>query len=324
MRTAVFVGGVSDDMYGAAIMDTATHNLTAKRTWHFYDTFIVALANGIQDDTSALLQTTLASRLLPPANTLAGTLTVQWSNGTRMVLPDGIYNFSYNEPRLVWFHADGTAWSVLEEYETLIIDCRNKSGNVNQLGPWNFEMNGRLFTAIIIHGRGPTAEALSYKYMIMPNITVEAISTLWERYLFLGNNAHALTYRKNNALPLYLHGTCDPFIQRATVLLFDQGFTNGSDAYYNCSTMSLSIYMEQPGGILFSENSDNFTITAAHPTLAEGTFVVNVNRSSVITTECRSNNRWGLQGGTRVTLTLPGNRQLLGKSVSVTCKKNNV
>ncbi len=323
MRKAVFVGGVSDDMYGAAIMDTATHNLTAKRTWHFYDTFIVALANGIQDNTSALLQTALASRLLPPANTLAGTLTVQWSNGTRMVLPDGIYNFSYNEPRLVWFHADGTAWSVLEEYETLIIDCRNKSGNVNQLGPWDFEMNGRLLTAIIIHGRGPTTEGLSYKYMIMPNITVEAISTLWERYLFLGNNAHALTYVKNNDSPFYLHGTCDPFIQRATVLLFDQGFTNGSDAYFYCSAMSLSVYMEQPGGILFSENSDNFTITAAHPTLAEGTFVVNVNRSSVITTECTSNNRWSLQGGTRVLLTLPGNHELLGKSVSVTCKKNN-
>ena len=46
-------------------------------------TIIVALANGIQDNTSALLQTTVASRLLPPANTAAGTLTVQWSNGTR-------------------------------------------------------------------------------------------------------------------------------------------------------------------------------------------------------------------------------------------------
>jgi len=117
--------------------------------------------------------------------------------------------------------------------------------------------------------------------------------------------------------------TSDPFVKRASVLLFDKGFTNSSDAYYNCSTMSLSIQMEQPGGILFSENSDNFTITAAHPTVAEGSFVVNVNRSSVVTNECTSSNRWGLQGGTRVILTLPGNPELLGKSVSVTYKKNN-
>ncbi len=198
MQKTTFVGGVGDEMYGAAIMDTATHNLTAKRTWHFYDTYIVALANGIKDNTSALLQTALSSRLLPSADTTAGTLTVQWSNGTRMVLSDGTYSFSYNEPHILWFHADGTAWSILDEYETLMIDCRNKSGNMNQLGPWNFEMNGRLLTAIIIHGRGPTTEALHYKYMIMPNISVEAISTSWERYLFLGNNAQTLTYLKNN------------------------------------------------------------------------------------------------------------------------------
>jgi hypothetical protein len=115
-----------------------------------------------------------------------------------MVLSDGTYSFSYNEPRILWFHTDSTAWSILDEYETLMIDCRNKSGNMNQLGPWNFEMNGRLLTAIIIHGRGPTTEALHYKYMIMPNISVEAISTSWERYLFLGNNAQTLTYLKNN------------------------------------------------------------------------------------------------------------------------------
>jgi hypothetical protein len=224
----------------------------------------------------------------------------------------------------VWFHADGTAWSVLEEYETLIIDCRVKSGNFNQLGPWDFEMTGRLLTVTITHGRGPTAKGLSYAYVIMPNITVETISAFWERYLFIGNNAHALTYLNSAGQPFYLHGACDPSNKRASVALFDQGFTNGSQAYYNCSAMSLNISMEQPGGILFSENSDNFTITAAHPTVSEGTFVVNVNRSSVATSECTNSNLWDLQGGTRVILTLPGTSELLGKSVSVTCKKNNM
>ena len=121
-----FVGGVSDGNYGAAMMDTATHNLTAKRTWHFYDDFIVALANGIHDNTSGLLQTAIVSRLLPPANTLAGTLTVQWSNGTRMVLADGVYAFQSSEPYVLWFHADNTAWIVLDNYTALTIDCRNK------------------------------------------------------------------------------------------------------------------------------------------------------------------------------------------------------
>ncbi|CAF1367704.1 unnamed protein product [Adineta ricciae] len=319
MLNTTFVGGVSDDMYGAALMDTATRNLTAKRSWHFYDTYIVALANGIQDNTTALLQTALVSRLLPAADTLAGTLTVQWSNGTRMVLPDGIYTFSYDQPRILWFHADGTAWTVLEEYQTLMIDCRNKTGNVDQIGPWDFQMTSRILTAVIIHGRGPTIEPFSYKYMITPNITVEEMTRYWERYLVLGNHAQALTVTQSQGEPLYLHGTCDPFLQRASVLLFDKNFLNGSTTYYNCSSMSLSIYLEQPGAILFSENADSFTITAAHPTVATGTFAVNVNRASSATSQCT--NSWNFENGTRVLISLPGDPQLLGKSVSVTCTK---
>ncbi|UJR34969.1 hypothetical protein I4U23_027747 [Adineta vaga] len=311
MRDTTFVGGVSDDMYGAALMDTATHNLTAKRTWHFYDTYIVALANGIEDNTTALLQTALVSRLLPPIDTLAGTLTVQWSNGTRMILPDGVYMFSYNQPRVLWFHADGTAWSVLEEYETLMIDCRNRTGNVNQLGPWDFQMTGRILTAIIIHGRGPTIEPFYYKYMITPNIT-------WKK---CRKNAQALTISQNPGESIYLHGTCDPLLQRASVVLFDKNFLNGTITYYDCSSMSLSIYLQQPGTILFSETSDSFTITAAHPTISMGTFVVNVNRSSISTKECTNSNHWSFQSGTQVLIPLPGDPQLLGKSVSVTCRK---
>ncbi|CAF1422917.1 unnamed protein product [Adineta ricciae] len=319
MLNTTFVGGVSDDMYGAALMDTATRNLTAKRSWHFYDTYIVALANSIQDNTTALLQTALVSRLLPAADTLPGILTVQWSNGTRMILPDGIYTFSYDQPRILWFHADGTAWTILEEYQTLMIDCRNKTGNVDQIGPWDFQMTGRILTVVIIHGRGPTIEPFSYKYMITPNITVEEMTQYWKHYLVLGNNAQALTFTQSQGEPLYLHGTCDSLLQRASVLLFDKNFLNGSTTYYNCSSMSLSIYLEQPGAILFSENTDSFTITAAHPTMATGTFVVNVNRASSATSQCT--NSWNFENGTRVLISLPGDPQLLGKSVSVTCTK---
>ena len=317
MEKTWFVGGVSDGMYGAAIMDTKTHNLTAKRTWHFYDTFIIALANGILDNTTALLQTSIVSRLLPPA----GTVTVQWSNGTRMILPDGVYSFSYNEPRILWFHADGTAWTILDEYETLVIDCRNKSGNVNQLGPWDFEMVGRLLNVYIIHGRGPTKQPYTYKYMIMPNTTVEQFVTVFEHYVFIGAHSEALTYLNSEEQPVYVHGACDTPNERASLSLFELNFQNDTKLFYNCSSMALSAYLEQPGGVLFSENSDNFTITAAHPRASQGSFIVNVNRPSQRTSTCTVSNEWGPGAGTRVILTLPGSSELLGKSVSVTCNK---
>lgn len=324
VEKTAFVGGASDGICGVGIMDTKTHNLTAKRSWHFYDTFIVALANGIQDNKTALIQTALVSRLLPSTDTVAGKLTVQWSNGTRMVLPDGVYNFSYNEPRVLWFHADETAWAPIDAYETLVIDCRNKSGNVNQLGPWDFEMTGRLLSAVIIHGRGPTKQPFTYKYMIIPSINVEQISILWVYYFAIGNEAQTLTYLNENQEPMYVHGACDGVAQRASAVLFDQNFMNNShENYYNCSGMLLSIYLQQPGGILFSENADNFTITAAQPTIVGSRFIVDVNRLSVSTNECIPSNRWTSDSGTQVILTLPNDSQLLGKSVSVTCKKRN-
>ncbi|CAF1531964.1 unnamed protein product [Adineta ricciae] len=89
--------------------------------------------------------------------------------------------------------------------------------------------------------------------------------------------AYLLGTAQSQDEPLYLHGTCDPFLQRASVLLFDQNFLNGSITYYNCSTMILSVYLEQPGAISFSENADSFTIIATQSTLATGTFVPDVN-----------------------------------------------
>ena len=59
------VGGVSDGQYGLAMMDTASHNLTVKRSWHFYDDAIIALATNLTLTTSTTAWTTLASRLLP-------------------------------------------------------------------------------------------------------------------------------------------------------------------------------------------------------------------------------------------------------------------
>ncbi|CAM4864767.1 unnamed protein product [Rotaria socialis] len=62
-----FVGGVSDSSYGLAMMDTATHNLTVKRSWHFYDDAVMALASNLTVSTQNKAWTPLASRLLTTA-----------------------------------------------------------------------------------------------------------------------------------------------------------------------------------------------------------------------------------------------------------------
>ncbi len=104
-------------------------------------------------------------------------------------------------------------------------------------------------------------------------------------------------------------------------MLFNNASTAGDGAYYNCSGLLLSFYLEQAGAFLYSEDSDSFTVTASHPTLAAGTLAISVNRGSVTTEECTQDMRWGSQTGTQVMITLPGTSELLGMSVSITCKK---
>ncbi|CAF3293052.1 unnamed protein product [Rotaria socialis] len=49
------------------MMDTATHNLTVKRSWHFYDDAVMALASNLTVSTQNKAWTPLASRLLTTA-----------------------------------------------------------------------------------------------------------------------------------------------------------------------------------------------------------------------------------------------------------------
>lgn len=85
-----FVGGVSDNFYGMAMMDTASHNLTAQRSWHFYDDAIVALATNLTLATTTTPWTTLASRLLP-----LGRVAIGFFNSSVITLVDGNYSFPY-------------------------------------------------------------------------------------------------------------------------------------------------------------------------------------------------------------------------------------
>jgi hypothetical protein len=51
-RNLYFVGGVSDSQYGLAMMDTASYNPTAKRSWHFYGDANIAVATNLTLPTS--------------------------------------------------------------------------------------------------------------------------------------------------------------------------------------------------------------------------------------------------------------------------------
>ena len=153
-----FVGGVSDGQYGSVHMDTATHNLTAKRSWYFYDDAIIALASDLMLTTRTTAWTAfMASRLLP-----TGQITIGFFNSTIHTLPDGNYSFPYVQNKISnvqWVHVGGSdigyLLQVQQKYASLEVQVGMKTGDYRTIGPSNYTITARMLTLAINHGVGP-------------------------------------------------------------------------------------------------------------------------------------------------------------------------
>jgi chondroitin AC lyase len=305
-----FVGGVSDGLYGLAMMDTATHNLTAKRSWHFFDDAIIALATNLTLTTSNIAWTTLASRILK-----TGQVTVGFFNSTIVTLSDGNYSFSYapnKTSNVQWIHISGTDFGYVLQgqgpYSALGIDVGVKTGNFDTIGPSNYTVTARTLTIWIDHGRGPYT--LDYRYMILPNISLESMPKVIQKY----DEEQIFSCISTNNL---FHGTVWPSLKRASFVLWDNITTT-----FSCKSalFEINIQLNDAGAYLFSETDSDFTITASQPLRVNGTLKVTVDRighgegcTALSDTDASTTN---------VVLLLPSSPQLLGASVNTTCKKS--
>jgi hypothetical protein len=120
-----------------AMMDTDTHNSIDKRSWHFSDDAIIALATNIILRTSTTGWTTLASRLFPK-----GIITIAFLNNPIKSLNDGKYSFPYmknKKSNVQWIHVGQTNIGYLlqgqGQYSALGIEMTRKKGNYDTIGP---------------------------------------------------------------------------------------------------------------------------------------------------------------------------------------------
>ena len=306
-----FVGGVSDGQYGLAMMDTATHNLTAQRSWHFYDDAIIALATNLTLTTPNIAWTTLASRKL-----LVGQVTVGFFNSTIITLTDGNYSFPFTSDKtsnVQWVHVGETDFGyVLQgqgQYASLGIEVGNKTGNFDTIGAWNVNVTWRTLKIWIDHGRGPYT--LDYEYMILPNVSLEAMPAIIKQY----EEEQIFSCISSNKL---FHGTMWPTLKRASFVLWDNVTTT-----FSCKSPSfeLNIELSDAGAYLFSETETDFTVTASQPVRVNGAVKVTVDRigqgqgcSSSIDNENAST--------TSVILPLPSSTEFIGASVQTKCNKH--
>ena len=303
-----FVGGVSDDHYGLAMVDTASHHLTAKRSWHFYDDAIIALANNLTLTTQNRAWTTLVSRLIPEGN-----VTIGFFNGHILSLSDGFnYSFPYTmnqSENVQWIHIGKSNIVYLlqtqEFYSTLGAEVSTKTASYNTIGPYNNTITGRTVNVWLDHGLGPYTR--NYSYIILPNINVKSVPELIERY----QDEQVFACITNNN---FVHGMAWSTLQRASFVLW-----NNITTTFSCQNSFFKIHarLKDAGAYLFHETISDFSITVSHPIRINNTITINIDRIGYgqgCTVVSNST--------TNVTLMLPSSNQLLGKSVTVTCMKN--
>jgi chondroitin AC lyase len=304
----LFVGGVSDGLYGLAMMDTATHNLTAQRSWHFYDDAIIALATNLTLTTPNIAWTTLASRILK-----TGQITAAFFNSTIVTLNDGNYSFPYASNKTTnvqWIHVGGTDFAYVLQgqglYSALGIDVGVKTGNFDTIGAYNYTFTARTVTIWIDHGRGPYT--LDYRYMILPNVSLESMPKVIQQY----EEEQVFSCISTNKL---FHGTVWPSLKRASFVLWDN-----ITSTFSCKSalFEVNIQLSDAGAYLFSETESDFTVTASQPLRVNGSVKVTVDRVGYgegCTTSASVTN---------VEVLLPSSPQLLGASVNTKCKKQSV
>ena len=304
-----FVGGVSDDFYGLAMMDTATHNLTAQRSWHFYDDAIIALATNLTLTTPNIAWTTLASRMLK-----TGQITVGFFNSTIITLHDGNYTFSYEPNKtsnVQWIHVGETDFGYVlqgqEVYSNLGIDVGVKTGNFDTIGAYNYTVTARTLTIWIDHGTGPYT--IDYRYMILPNVSMESMSKVIQQY----DDEQIFSCISSNKL---FHGTVWPSLKRASFVLWENITTT-----FSCKSalFEINIQLSDAGAYLFSETGIDFTVTASQPLRVNGTVTVLVDRLGSGDGCTMSANTDA--SSTNMVLTLPSSTQLIGAPTHITCKK---
>jgi chondroitin AC lyase len=292
-----FVGGATDGQFGVAAMDTATHNLTAHRSWMFMDSSIVAVATNIRDPTSADIWTTLASRFL------TGSVSVAFRNGSVATLPDGNYTMEASSVAYVW--ADGVAWvpslANLSSPATLGVSAWNRTGTWQSIGADSGTTFGRVLGLWLDHGAVLTND--SYAYVIVPNVT-------------LADAANGLLPESLGVIALDdgVHAVADSSLQVLSAVFWLPSSTVTACTMIDCA-WNITASVTFPSLMVLTEaTGGNITISASNPD-APGALVSVIVDRQLQGPGCTTVD----PGHTAFEFHLPADPDFQGSTLAITC-----
>lgn len=160
-----FDGGVSDGTYGLATMDLKRGNLTAEKSWFFFDSSYVALGSGItlDNDTQHDVATDVNQTLL------RGPVITSESQAP---LAQGSYSFNISHG--VWIYHNHAGY-IFPPGTKLNLSFGPQTGKWSEIGTGpRAPVTKDVFNLWIDHGT--TAEDAQYQYIVAPNTTPEGVA----------------------------------------------------------------------------------------------------------------------------------------------------
>jgi len=158
-----FVGGISNGLYGAAVIDfeSPVDTLGARKSWFFFDDEFVALGAGIHSSSVFPVVTTVNQNLLK------GDVTIQ-ANGDTFHPEMGEHDLQ----GVSWIHHDQTAYLFSVSVD-VSLENQQRSGTWEKINDsasvWGLDEEHKdVFTLWLNHGVAP--EQGEYEYIVVPGI----------------------------------------------------------------------------------------------------------------------------------------------------------
>lgn len=157
-----FVGGVSDGMHGASVLDFSHKATRAKKSWFFFDREIVCLGAGISDNSGNNVRTTVNQTKME-----APSYYLEENSDTEKM--SSVSSSTYAKTNLKYLRNGKTAYFFPQPAD-LKFSMKSQSGSwkdINQDGSSTVE-SGYVFTLWFDHAVNP-ANA-SYSYVVVPGV----------------------------------------------------------------------------------------------------------------------------------------------------------
>ena len=216
--TTTVAGGASDGMIGTHAFQFSRYNITANKSWFFFDRGEVAMGNSIAQAKPSAANGVVGTNI--NQTLLNGDVVYSIAPGQSTRLADGQ---SVTPKGLRWVHHDGVGYVFLDPATNATVRNVARTGawtDIN-LGGYSAEtFTSKLFDLDLNHG--PTPTATSYAYAVIPGLRADEMNAFLEAEPFtvLRNDAvaQAVTDNTNTASEVNFYAAGDVQLKEGMTL----------------------------------------------------------------------------------------------------------